>query len=562
MAYETKYERRRRLTHRALPLLGLLAFGALAIGLAVGSGRDSGAERTGKSFSIAWQRYDYAKMHSLLSSDAQKRYPLAEFSRAYEQAAATATTTAVIPGAVKGERAGKLRIPVVARTTVFGDVRSTLELPVSEDAIEWTPELTFPGVRRGEKLTRVSKAPDRGTIVSVDNKVMAQGPGAARSSPLGGLASSIAGTVEPSEDAKERKASYSRGFSADTPVGKSGLERALELQVQGLPGGTLLSGRRVLARAKPKPAGRVHTTIDTRLQESAVTALGDRLGGVAAVDPRTGSVRALAGIAFSAPQPPGSTFKIVTTTAALQAGLVKPTDKFPVQTKAVIDGVDLENANGESCGGTFAESFAHSCNSVFAPLGNKVGAKRLVATAEKFGWNENPALPGAQPSTLPEAGGIKTPLEVGSAAIGQFTVLATPLQMASVAQTIANDGIRLRPTLSAQTRKAPVRVTSKKVADTVENLMLGVVRYGTGTAAQVPGVKVAGKTGTAELGDTRGEGNEDASGAPSNTDAWFTSYAPAANPRIAVAVLLVRNGAGGATAAPVARQVLGTALGK
>ena len=94
-----------------------------------------------------------------------------------------------------------------------------------------------------------------------------------------------------------------------------------------------------------------------------MVALAGRLGGVAALDPRNGEIRALAGIAFSAPQPPGSTFKIVTTAAALEQGLVKPSTDFPVESHAIIDGVELENANGEFCGGTFRDSFAHSCNS-------------------------------------------------------------------------------------------------------------------------------------------------------------------------------------------------------
>jgi len=105
-------------------------------------------------------------------------------------------------------------------------------------------------------------------------------------------------------------------------------------------------------------------------------------------------------------------------------------------------------------------------------------------------------------------------------------------------------------------------VTSKEVATTLERLMLGVVDHGTGTAAAIPGVEVAGKTGTAELEDTRGPGTDSGSGDPSNTDAWFTAYAPADRPKIAVAVLLVRSGAGGATAAPAARIVLSRAVGK
>ncbi|MGI8750687.1 MAG: penicillin-binding transpeptidase domain-containing protein [Thermoleophilaceae bacterium] len=548
------------MTHRALPALGALAAVALGVGVAIGSGRDSGSERVARQFALAWQRGDYGAMHSLIS-DPARRYPAGAFKRAYERAGATATATSVRVGDSRGGADGGVRISMATRTRLFGDLRGSVELPVAGERIDWSPNLAFPGLRRGERLTRPTIEPRRGTIVSVDDKVLARGPAGARSSPLGDLASSIAGTVAPNEDPRERTALYARGFARDAPTGRTGLERVLDDQLAGRPGGTLLAGRRVLARARPKPGGRVRSTIDTRLQQAAVKALAGRLGGVAALDPRTGEVRALAGIAFSAPQPPGSTFKIVTTTAALEAGAVKLTDKFPVKTKAVIDGVDLANANGESCGGTFVDSFAESCNSVFAPLGVKVGAKKLVATAERFGFNEAPGLPGAQPSSLPRASATDTPLEVGSTAIGQFKVLATPLEMASVAQTIANEGVRLRPSLRPRTRAVPVRVTSKRVTDQVERLMLGVVRYGTGTAAAVPGVKVAGKTGTAELGDTRGpDGGQTSS--PENTDAWFTSYAPAGKPRIAVAVLLVRNGAGGATAAPAARIVLGRALGK
>jgi cell division protein FtsI/penicillin-binding protein 2 len=140
-------------------------------------------------------------------------------------------------------------------------------------------------------------------------------------------------------------------------------------------------------------------------------------------------------------------------------------------------------------------------------------------------------------------------------------VLATPLRMALVAQTVAEGGVRLEPTLRPNARpRGSVRVTSRHVAHTLRRLMLDVVAYGTGTAAQINGVKVAGKTGTAELADTRGPNaaQEQGSGSTreSNTDAWFTAFAPAGHPRIAVAVLLVRAGAGGASAAPAAQPVL------
>ena len=106
--------------------------------------------------------------------------------------------------------------------------------------------------------------------------------------------------------------------------------------------------------------------------------------------------------------------------------------------------MDLQNANGEYCGGTLAQSFARSCNSVFAPLGVKVGAAKLVASAERYGFNEQPSIPGALPSTIPAANQIGSPLALGSTAIGQGQVLATPLELASVAQTIASHGVRHR----------------------------------------------------------------------------------------------------------------------
>ena len=241
--------------------------------------------------------------------------------------------------------------------------------------------------------------------------------------------------------------------------------------------------------------------------------------------------------------------------------MVEPTTEFPVDTAATIDGVELENANGEYCGGSFRNSFAHSCNSVFAPLGVKIGADRLVDAAERFGWNGGATVPGEIPSSIPPATDITTPLEVGSTAIGQFKTLATPLQMASVAQTIASRGVRFPPTLALGEPTRGQRVVRRRIALTIQSLMIDVVAYGTGTAAALPGVKVAGKTGTAELEDTRDpETGETEPSDPSNTDAWFTAYAPAAKPKIVVAVMLVRAGAGGATAAPAARVVLDAAL--
>jgi penicillin-binding protein A len=553
-------ERRRRLTHRALPALAGLAGVALVAGALVGSAATSASERTASDFVTAWERGDLKEMHGLLSDSAKSRYPLERFRTAYRRAAATATQTSIEADDPEGEREGGLAVPVVVDTRVFGLLRGELLVPVSEESVEWEPRLVFPELRRGERLSRESVPPERAPLLSRNRRVLASGPAEARSSPLVGIADSIAGSMEPQETAGERRALYGLGFPRRMPVGQSGLEEAFEERLRGRPGGELRAGTRVLARARSREAAPVRTTIDPKIQEAAVLALAGRFGGIAALDPRDGELLALAGLAFSAPQPPGSTFKIVTTTAALEQRLVKPSTEFPVESAATIDGVELENANGELCGGSFQESFAHSCNSVFGPLGVEVGSDALVGAAERYGWNAEPIIPGEVPSTLPPASEIQSPLEVASTAIGQFETLATPLQLVSTAQVISADGVRYLPTLAAGEPTERVRVTSAEVARTIESMMVDVVAYGTGTAAAISGIKVAGKTGTAELEDTRGPDNQTLPSDPSNTDAWFTAYAPARRPKIAVGVMFVRAGSGGATAAPAAKIVLESAL--
>src|SRR4051812_7633207 len=455
----------------------------------------SGAQRTARSFTSAWERGDYARMYSMLTPAAQKRVSEEAFRGAYTTAAATATAVSVDVGKVHDD--GDFgRVEVAMRTRIFGVVRGNVSVRVVDDHVDWGPELVFPGLARGEALTRRTLAPRRARILSRDGRAIVSGPATARVVAPNSPAASIVGQVEPPPSTAEQTALYARGFPIGTPVGTGGLEKALQPQVAGRPGGDLFVGRRRVASAAPQPARAVRSSIDLRVQAAAVQALAGRFGGIAALEPNTGRIRALAGIAFSAPQPPGSTFKIITATAALEHHIVKPSSQFPVETHAVIDGVDLQNASGESCGGSFANSFAESCNSVFAPLGVKLGGKRLVAAAEKFGFNEPASVIGEAPSMLPSAAEIGSPLAVGSSAIGQGKVQATPLEMAVVADTIASNGVRHRPTLlehGGVTRG--IRVTKRRIARTGEKLMEGGVRYGTGTAAAIPGVSVAGGNG-------------------------------------------------------------------
>ena len=162
----------------------------------------------------------------------------------------------------------------------------------------------------------------------------------------------------------------------------------------------------MLASALPRPAPALRTTISPQLQRAAVLALGGLYGGVVALAPATGEILAVAGIGLDGLQPPGSTFKIITLSGVLAAGIASPHSTFAYATHATLDGVELSNAGGEECGGSLELAFATSCNSVFAPLGVKLGAARLVETAERFGFNADPGIAGAAESTIPAAGQI------------------------------------------------------------------------------------------------------------------------------------------------------------
>ncbi|OLE35106.1 MAG: hypothetical protein AUG48_11575 [Actinobacteria bacterium 13_1_20CM_3_68_9] len=572
-------ERRRRLLTRAVPI-ALVAAGAFIAG-AIAGGR--GAELSGaRSFAEAWERQDFAAMYREISPAAAKRYPLTVFTNDYGKAQDTATVARVTTGDLAGEDVGGRQaaiVPVALDTHAFGQISGRLVLPLAGDRIAWSPNLVFPGLAPGDRLVRNARIPERAPILARDGTPLAEGPVTSRSSPLGPAAQSVAGVVSSPSSKQDRRLSR-LGFPPGAPTGTSGLELAFNRRLAGRPGGQLVAlapagGGPVLATSKPVPGNPVHTTIDPTLQRAAVAALGDQYGGVAALDARNGSVLALAGIAFSGPQPPGSTFKLITTTAALEAGIVKLTDQFPIQTSTVVGGREVANAHDEACGGSFVQAFAESCNSVFVPLGPKIGSQRLVNTAERYGFNSSPSLFNAAATRIvdpPQSAipaSIPNDLELGVSAIGQGQVLATPLEMASVAQTIADGGVR-SPTRIVSDRKLrpsakPVRVTSAQVASTLRELMIQVVTSGTGTAAALTGVQVAGKTGTAELGPKALEaGQQQSSGAApeQKVDAWFTAFAPASDPKVAAAAMVVNaSGDGGTVAAPIVRQILAAGLG-
>jgi cell division protein FtsI/penicillin-binding protein 2 len=539
----------------------VLAAGAVAVVLLLRSGPGPAEHKLVTSYVRAWAAGDYHQMYSLLSPASQQAMSERRFAAAYRRDATTATTVKLIPQRVGKRRGEFIPVSMLVQTRLFGTLHETLEVPLegsgSSATVRFVPSLLFPGLAGHERLTRHLSLPPRAALFAADGEPLAQGPD--RTSPIPDVAGQIAGVLEPIP--KADAATYAAlGYPADAMVGENGLERIFQTQLAGTPGGVLHAGHRVLARTAPKPGRDVTTTIVPTIERAAVAALAGRYGGIAAMNPRTGALLALAGVAFSALQPPGSTMKIITTTGALEAGIAKLSSTFPIATSANLEGYILHNAGGEACGGTLLNAFAVSCNSVFAPLGAKLGAKRLVDVAERYGFNQPPGIPGAAEPTIPSASTIGGDLAVGSSAIGQGRVQASVLEMTDVAATIAMGGRRPLPTLQAHLPPRFVHVTSRHVAGLMQRLMVAVVQFGTGVSAAIPGVTVAGKTGTAELQNTATSTGANVANANALTDAWFVGYAPVGAPRIVAGALFPNQGAGGATAAPAVREVLVTGL--
>jgi peptidoglycan glycosyltransferase len=274
---------------------------------------------------------------------------------------------------------------------------------------------------------------------------------------------------------------------------------------------------------------------------------------------------------------PGSTFKVVTATAALNSHRFTPDSTFEDPGYCTEYGKRVSNAASpdgpaEAFGTvTFAEGLQHSINSVFCNIGKSIGAGMILNYMKRFGFYEDPALetPSDEksPSGLYNNGRLffpshpSTQVDPGRMAFGQERLAVTPLQMAMVASTVANGGVAMQPSVLNRVvdakGKTIVRVEPKKLgrvmspttAHEINAMMVSAVQSGTGTAAQIPGIQVAGKTGTAETGNSG-----------INTT-WFITFAPADNPKVAVAVTLEnQHGFGGTTAAPIAKVLLQAAL--
>jgi len=386
--------------------------------------------------------------------------------------------------------------------------------------------------------------------------------------------------------------------------GRTALEQTENSLLAGSSDALFWNRLRDLFGGKEQRGASIELTLRAELQRVAAEQLGNQKGAVVALDPRTGEIlamvtsptfdpaalashdssevndayaaldadpdeplvnRAIAGDTY----PPGSTFKLIVAAAALQANYtpdstVYAPDEFPLPGSSAT----IENYGGESCGPTpqisLERALTISCNTAFADLGVTLGWDAIRSEAEAFGWTDTFRVPlVVTPSRLPldpdEA-------QVAMSSIGQFDVRATPMQMAMVAAAIANNGRLMTPYLVDTARASDLTIIQRSQptlygtpmtsaeSNQLTQMMVSVVENGTGKAAQIRGVTVAGKTGTAETGN----------GTPPH--AWFVGFAPADNPVVAVAVIVENGGSmgseatGGRIAAPIAKSVMQKAL--
>jgi peptidoglycan glycosyltransferase len=415
---------------------------------------------------------------------------------------------------------------------------------------------------------------------------------------LAGSEAARGGTYRRRYTEAARDVSHVLGY-ADPALGRTGIEQSRNDALSGRAGalGDLLEQ----VRGRPEEGDDVRLTIDLVAQRTALQALAGRRGSVVALEPQTGRVKVMANVpgydparvddratfaalsedpaspllnrATQAGYPPGSTFKVVTAAAALDSGRYEPSSIVDGSSPKLISGVPLRNSGGTDFGPVdLTTALTRSVNTVWAEVAERVGAEAMGDYMERFGFFVEPPIDLPSEQLVPSGpfgprGRLLRPasrlVDLGRMGIGQDRLRVTPLQMAMVASAVANEGELMRPVLTRRVTDRDGRsvedvepeslgeVMDEEAAAELTAMMGNVVREGTGTAAALQGVSVAGKTGTAEI-DPATDLNQP----------WFIAFAPLERPRVAIAVTVERSsgGQGGTVAAPIARQVLESLL--
>jgi peptidoglycan glycosyltransferase len=417
----------------------------------------------------------------------------------------------------------------------------------------------------------------------------------------------------PSSDAYHFLRKYSSAkYSAITGFyslyqGRTELENSLDNYLRGDNSAQFFEQLNALFSGNPVTGASVELSIDEKVQQVAWDALGNNKGAVIAIDPTTGRIIALVSKPGFDPNllsthntsdasanykklltrsdaplinrvlngnlyAPGSVFKLVVASAAFESGKYTPQSTLPNPRRYTLPGTKttITNSGESSCGGaptvSIATALKLSCNIPFAQLGIALGQEAIAAQAKKFGFGDSVAIPmKSTASVYPEG---MDDAQTGLSSFGQFDVRVSPLQMVMVSSAIANDGIQMQPylvdqiftsnlTLLQETKPIELRRSiSTSTAESVKNMMIKAVSSGVSSNASIPGVVVAGKTGTAENGV----------GEPYTL--WFTGFAPAKDPKVAIAVVVEngggmgQSGRGNSVAAPIAKKVMQAVLGK
>lgn len=417
-----------------------------------------------------------------------------------------------------------------------------------------------------QRITKKSKGVVWGEIKDRNGEILAesrkQGDQWVRDYPHGPVTAHVVGYVDPK-------------------LGRAGIEHSQSTYLLGLNNGVLEQTIQRFVFHEMR-GNNVILTLDYRLQKVAYDALGNRRGAVVAMDPRSGDVLvmvskptfdpnnlsvlndkdALYNRAVQGTYPPGSTFKVVTLSSALTN--IADVRSRVFQCKGFLDvGNYRLSCSGDKAHGSLniEQAFDVSCNTTFATIGLQLGSKLLTQTAKSFLFNKTFTFDDMTiyPSNFPKPKEIDD-AELARDAIGQGQVTVTPMHMAMIVSAIANGGDMMQPRLVKAIENSRGRIIRKfgpkryahvvdaSIADEITDMMVSVVNDGTGKAARIAGVSVAGKTGTAQAGGQQQD------------HAWFISFAPANNPSIAVAVIVENAGTGGTQAAPIARQVMEQAL--
>jgi penicillin-binding protein 2 len=437
-----------------------------------------------------------------------------------------------------------------------------------------------------------------------------------RNYPYGRLASHLIGYLGEISERELERAEFHR-HKMGYIIGKYGIEREFELELMGTHGGRKYEvnarGRkmRVLGTVEPNPGNNLHLTIHLELQKTVEMALGDRRGAIVVMDPQNGDIlamtskpdfdpnlfargispenwksivenpaRPLQNRAIQGQYPPGSVHKILTTIAALEEKVINPETTFQCTGIFPFGNRDYHCWKKEGHGRmNLRQAIIESCDIYFYQVGLRLGVDRLAKYAAEFGLGKTTGIvlanekPGLIPSSSWKMKRYGIPWQLGetlSTAIGQGYNLTTPLQIAAMVSAVANGGILYRPRIvrviqaahGEMVREFPaeisrtIHVSEETLAFVREALWAAVnAPNGTGWRARVPGLDVAGKTGTAQVVQRR-EGRQFPSAPDLEDHAWFACFAPARNPQVTVVVLVEHGGGGGSTAAPIARKVV------